>query len=148
MIRVDGCLVPPGFIASAKMYSLVLDGDTLYAIFTGPGPASIIDYSRAALDLRQRKGVLEDLAVSTLLKSYLTRIREGERRIDGGSLAELAAVAPGMAFPKAAVSECRLEVKDAYAKLSFKAEGKKRSFECVVFDLDSLKALAAALGAP
>lgn len=145
MLRVDSCLVPPGLIASARMYSLVLEGESLYMIFTGPGPASQVDYSRALLQMRQDRDVLVNAAVKAVVNNYLKAIQATEAKINPSSLQELCQNKQSRILARSGISEVKLDDRKTYMKFSFKADGKKYSFDCSIITKEELQALAGQL---
>lgn len=88
-MRIDSALIPPGFIAHAKMYSLILENQKLYILYTGSGPSSQKDYTRGLLQMRQRKDGLSNIAVSALIQKYIRTIQENEKRITESNLEAL-----------------------------------------------------------
>ena len=145
MIRVDSCLIPPGMIASAKMYSLVLEGDTLYQLFTGPGPASIIDYSRGLLHLRQSKDMLTNAVTTAVVNHYIGPIQANEARINPQSLATMAQEKHSCVYDRSSIGDIVYKEQGAWIKFSFSAKGKKIKFDCSIIYKEELQALAQAL---
>ena len=89
MLRIDAALTPPGFIASAKMHTLIARDGFLYILYSGPGPASRADWSAVAACKRARRNALEDIAVKAVVKSYVPAVLAYEDRVSEENLEEL-----------------------------------------------------------
>ncbi len=146
-MRIDGALTPPGLIARAKMHTLICQDDRVYVLYTGPGPTRQIDYSRAMRGYRVHQGILENLAVSALLRRYIMTIKEAEAKIREDNLDELAAQKHSFAFPKAAITEVSVRVTPVDVRLTFRVDKRKFKFDCSLDDRAQVEDYAKLLGA-
>lgn len=145
-MRIDGALTPPGFIASARMQTLVHEGDRLYILYTGPGPASRADYSRAERELRLRRDALENLAVNAVVSSYIPRVKAGEARIRPDNLDQLGSEKHSHIVMCAAATDVKVKVSAVDVRLTFRVGKLKFKFDCDLEDRSKVEALAAVLG--
>ncbi len=78
--RIDGAVVPPGLISSAKTFSLILRDEGLYIIHTGPASG------QPAGSQPRAGGLIEGAAVKATANAVNTRIArkvaESEARLD------------------------------------------------------------------
>lgn len=140
-MRIDGALTPPGFIAAGKMHTLVFKNDTLYVLYSGPGPASRADWSKVSEGKRVHRGKLENMAVSALLKKYLKRITAYEEQIDDENLEQLVKEKHCCKLPKAQISDLKLKRSPADIRLMFKGAGRKFKFDCGLEDVRNVERL-------
>lgn len=117
MPRIDRLITPPGWIASAKMYSMIISGGALYLVNTGKAanPTNLYNpmekYRRLAEIMQQK---------------YDEEIAKAEARIDAGELESLIDGKNSRRFSLGEVEE--LSVEDSVFKGNYillKASGKK-----------------------
>jgi hypothetical protein len=77
-MRLDKVTVPPGLIASAKTYTLILENEGLYVIHTGPAAQAV-----------RTRGIVQAAAVQHLRNAYDKKIAAGEAKIESTPLEEL-----------------------------------------------------------
>ena len=142
-LRIDAALTPPGFIASAKMHTLIARDGFLYVLYSGPGPASRADWSAVAECRRTRRNFLDDAAVKAVVKSYLPAISAYEDQISDQNLEELAKARNCCKLSKAVISGMIAKPTAVDVRLSFKAESKKYVFDCGLEDKDLVLELVA-----
>lgn len=140
-MRIDGALTPPGLIASAKMHTLIFKDDTLYILFSGPGPASRADWSRLLEGKRLHSGKLENLAVSALLKRYLVRVSAYEEQISDDNLEELATQKNCCKLTKDQISDIKLKQSAVDIRLTFTGNGRRFKFDCGSEDVRNVERL-------
>ncbi len=141
-MKITTALVPPGFVSSAKMHSLYLEKDIFYVICTGPGPASIIDYTQGLLQMRQAMDPLKNLAVTAVINRYVKSIGEVEAQITPENLPQWAAKKGGFSCPASAVTSFKVDDKGNYIKLEITAAEKKFKFDCSIVDREAIKEMA------
>lgn len=146
MLRIDAALTPPGFIASAKMHTLIARNGFLYILCSGPGPASRADWSAVVEGRRARRNVLEDVAVKAVVKSYVPAVIAYEDHISEENLEELAIAKNCFKFSKAEISLTQVKPTAVDVRLSFKAAGKKFVFDCGLEDKERVLELAKLFG--
>ena len=131
MIRVDGALKPPGFIASAAMFTLILKDNHLYILRTGPGVASQSIYTKALLDQRQSRKAIDNLATSAVAKSVMKKVKKGEEQIDNGDPDTLAGEKGSVKVPVSDVQDVETNKRsELVIRLTFKAANKKWKLDC------------------
>jgi hypothetical protein len=144
MLRIDAALTPPGFIAHAKMHTLVYRDGTLHVLYTGPGPRSRADWGKALGGGRLHRGMLENLAIGALMRKYMKTILPAEERITESNLEDLSREKNCFRLSKKEISDIDVKVTPVDIRLTFQGAGKKFKFDCGLEDklaLDELVAL-------
>ncbi len=149
IIRLDAALRPPGWIASASMFTLVLKENCLFILRTGPGVASQRIYTQGLLQLRQAEGSLANMAINAVVKNCMTQVLSSEAAIQEDQLRaeHLSADKANRVFKRNDISNVRTKVRSYDIRLDFKASGKKFKFECSKLYQDIVMQLAEALNA-
>lgn len=145
-MRVDSALVPPGLISGAKMHTIIFENGNLYIIPTGSGPASILDYTKGLLHLRQNKDFLVNAAVTALINNYIKKIRETESKINSDTLEQWAVTKGAFKCSLEEIQNFRVTDKDTYVKIEVQASGKKMKFDGTILDKVDWLAMAQEIG--
>lgn len=145
VIRIDSCLVPPGWITAAKMHSLLYRGGKLYIIVTGDGPASQVDYTQRLREQRQARDMVVNAAETLVVNRYLRQIKATEAQISWDNLDAWATRPGNRCFAAAEVQGFCAEDRETVVELRFKAGGKKFAFDCSILDVAAIWQLAACM---
>lgn len=78
--RIDGAVIPPGLLASAKTFSLILRDKGLYVIHTGPAGANPPGSQIRANGLIQAAAA--NATANAVNKRVARKVAEGEARLD------------------------------------------------------------------
>ncbi len=145
VIRIDSCLVPPGWITTAKMHSLLYRGGKLYIIVTGDGPASQVDYTQRLREQRQARDMMVNAAETRVVNRYLRQIQATEAQISWDNLDAWATRPGNRCFAAAEVQGFCAEDRETVVELRFKAGGKGFAFDCSILDVAAIWQLAACM---
>ena len=78
--RIDGAVIPPGLLASAKTFSLILREEGLYVIHTGPAGANPPGSQVRATGLIQAAAA--NATANAVNKRVARKVAEGEARLN------------------------------------------------------------------
>lgn len=145
MIRIDSCLVRPGWITTAKMHSLFYRGGKLYIIVTGDGPASQVDYTQGLQKQRQANEFGVNAVENWVVNRYMQRIQATEAQITWDNLDTWATRPGNVCFAAAQVQGFCAEDRETVVELRFKAGRKKFAFDCSIIDVAAIWQLAACM---
>jgi hypothetical protein len=141
-MRIDAALTPPGFIAHAKMHTLIFKNDNLYIIYTGAGPASRADYGKALNGYRLHRKSLENLAISALMKKYIKNITAFESKIADDTYEKFAEMKNSFKLSRDQISDVKTKEFHAVIQIKFSGGGKKFKFDCGIEDKEKVLKLA------
>ena len=129
--RIDGAIIPSGLIASAKTYSLILDGGELFLIHVGPAGNAVA-----------ARGIVAAMAVNAVYKRIAGKVAAGEARLDEAGHVALSSEKHSRRLTPADISsidlkpwgdELRLTIKSNKGKFKFRLHsGYRAEAEAIV----------------
>ena len=144
-VRVNSAMTPPGVWASASMSSLLIKGNDLYIIKTGPGLASQEIYTQGLLELEGRgeganAGVM-NLVASRMAKRTAKKVKAGEAKI-GDRPEDLVDGKNSFVFPTREVKVTVLDDRVSFIALELETPKKTFKFQCSSLDWEEVRTLA------
>ena len=117
-LQIDYAVVPSGLIASAKTYSLIVKGDTLYGIHVGPAGNSV-----------RTTDPVSRWAVNKVYERIARKVEEGMQRMASTDIETLAAEKDSFKCPLSKVTDGELTHWGHGFRMKFRVDGKKYKFD-------------------